>query len=417
MKIEHIKQITCGSGQRITAQVTWEDCDRPRQEIYFQVDDEFSDALSPHPDAFLTAAILPALWHGEKRVAVEGELCPDLRDGLITAMAVIQNWYELPRPLVEIEAKPRRERAVHPPERAGFFLTGGVDSLATLRMNQLNFPQSNTGSFKDGILIFGLEVERSEDFEHVKKWLGELAASTGITMLRVDTNERSLEADWNFWIDVYEGAVLAAVGHALSGRLTTATIGSSFDIPNLHRVASHPMLDPFYSSDRIRIRHDGAAFSRFEKTRVLAEWDLGLQYIRVCNQTEHYQADQLNCGNCEKCLRTMVALLGLGALERTRAFPKRQISADLIREKVCLHRKNFRFWPELVAPMEAIGRQDLADAIRYVCARYDGELGWRGAIRRFDREHLNGGIFALKRALWPRNGVSNTDYYTGTGVS
>src|SRR5947209_18318767 len=97
----------------------------------------------------------------------------------------------------------------------------------------------------------------------------------------------------------------------------------------------------------------------------------------------------------------MVALLGLGALDKSRAFPKRELSADLIREKVSWHLKNFRFWPELVAPMQAIGRQDLADAIRYVVARYQGELGWKGAIRRFDRERLNGGISALKRALRP----------------
>ena len=413
MKIEKIHQSQSSSGRRIAAQVTWEDCDRPRQKIFFQVDEEFSDALSAGPDAFVTAAILPALWHGEKRIAVEGKLCPDLRDGLITAMAVIHHWYALPRPLVKIEAKPRSRSVARPPDRAAFFLTGGIDSLATLRMNQLNFPRSNRAAFKDGILIFGLEVERSEDFEHVRKWLGELAEHTGIKLLPLYTNERSLQDDWNFWIDVFEGSVLAAAGHALSGRLTTATIASSFDIPNLHRVASHPMLDPFYSSQHLRIRHDGAAFSRFEKTRVLADWDLGLQYIRVCNVTEEYRPDQLNCGNCEKCIRTMVALLGLGALDKTRAFPKRELSADMIRDIVNLHRKNFRFWPELVAPMEAIDRHDLANAIRYVVARYHREIGRRGAIRRFDRERLNGGMASLKRALWRQKRVDDNSYYTG----
>src|SRR5689334_23806299 len=145
---------------------------------------------------------MPALWHGERRIALDTELCPELRTGLQTAMAVIHHWYDLPRPLVQIEARPRAQTAPAKPDRAAFFLTGGVDSLATLRTNQLNFPTSHPGSFKEGILIFGLEVEKPDEFEHVRKWLGELAAQSGINLLTLYTNERSLEDDWNFWIDV-----------------------------------------------------------------------------------------------------------------------------------------------------------------------------------------------------------------------
>jgi hypothetical protein len=413
MRIEQIRQNAVSSRERITAQITWEDCDRPRQEIYFEVDSEFAGALSSEPDAFVTAAVMPAIFHGEKRIAVEGELCPELRDGLISTMAVIRHWYTLPR-LVDIEAKPRQKGAPRPQDRAAFFLTGGVDSLTTFRMNQLNYPASNPGAFKDGILIFGLEVEKPEEFAHVKQWLGEFAEKTGINLISIYTNERSLEEDWNFWIDYFEGAVLSAAGHAVANLLTTATIGSSFDIPNLHRIASHPMLDPFFASQRMRIRHDGAAFSRFEKMKVLANWDLGLEYIRVCNVTSSYAPGHLNCGNCEKCIRTMLTLMTLGALDKSRAFPKRELTAELIKEKANLHRKNFRFWPELVAPLEDIGRHDLAEAARYVYDRYNGETGWRGAMRRFDRVHLNKGVSSLKRALWSSGGwAGDSPYYTG----
>src|SRR5690242_9842402 len=110
MRIDNIHQSSSGSRRRISAQVTWEDCDRPSQEIYFEVGDEAGDtALSPDADAFVTAAVMPALWHGEKRIAVDAELCPDLRDGLITTMAVISDWYQLSRPMVVLEA-PVRQR-------------------------------------------------------------------------------------------------------------------------------------------------------------------------------------------------------------------------------------------------------------------------------------------------------------------
>ena len=287
------------------------------------------------------------------------------------------------------------------PERAGFFFTGGIDSLATLRSNRLDVPLQHPGSFKDGLVIFGLEVDAPHAFEHVVQHLAILSQQTGITLIPVYTNERYLEADWDFWRDVSEGAVLAAAAHALGQRLTAATIASTYDIPNLHCLASHPMLDPFYSSYDVRIRHDGAALSRFEKTRLLAGWDVGLQHLRVCNQTAQYQADRLNCGQCEKCLRTMVALLAAGVLEKTAAFPATRLSEELIRGKVRLNRKNFRYWQELMGPLEAVGRHDLARGVSYILARYQGETGWQGAIRRFDRVYLRSSLRTLKRILLP----------------
>src|SRR5690606_28784571 len=77
---------------RVTATVTWEDCDRPPHEMYFETDEQFATALSFNPNAFLTACVLPAMRHGEERVLVEGQVCPELLDGLTTAMAWIRYW-------------------------------------------------------------------------------------------------------------------------------------------------------------------------------------------------------------------------------------------------------------------------------------------------------------------------------------
>jgi hypothetical protein len=173
------------------------------------------------------------------------------------------------------------------------------------------------------------------------------------------------------------------------------------------------MLDPFYSSYEVRIRHDGAALSRFEKTRLLADWDIGLQHIRVCNLTDQYQADRLNCGQCEKCIRTMVALLALGVLDKTGAFPPTRLSEELIREKVRLHRKTFRFWKELISPLGAAGRQDLVRGIRYALARYHREIGWKAALKRFDRVHLNSRLLSLKRVVLPAAHQDRSATFTG----
>lgn len=51
-----------------------------------------------------------AMRHGEERVSINAEICPELRNGLITAMSLIRHWYEWYGPdrnLVQIEAKTR----------------------------------------------------------------------------------------------------------------------------------------------------------------------------------------------------------------------------------------------------------------------------------------------------------------------
>ncbi|HUI06225.1 MAG TPA: hypothetical protein VL486_04400 [Verrucomicrobiae bacterium] len=403
MKIENLREERTGDRARIAATIKWEDCDRPTRDVYFETTTEFAGALCCSVEPFVLAGVLPALWYGEQRLHADGEICPDMRNGVITAMSVIRHWYGLKRGLVRIEAPSRsRPLADSVVPRAGFFATGGVDSLATLRGNRLNFPPSHPGSIRDGVVIFGLEVEDAAAFELVLKLLRSLAGAADFTLVPVYTNERYLEPDWGFWIDVFEGAVLAAVGHALRRRLTEISIASSFDIANLHHLASHPMLDPFYSGHELRIHHDSAALSRLEKTRLLADWDVALRHLRVCNAVEHYQAGRLNCGRCEKCLRTMIALLIAGKLDQTHVFQQTELSEELVREVAVLGRTNFRFWPELIAPLEQMGRHDLARGVRYALDRYEGGLGWKGALRRFDRRRLNGVLYSLRRAI--RNG-------------
>jgi hypothetical protein len=399
MRIEGLTDQSDHGCSRIVASIIWEDSRRPPQEVYFEVG-RGGPRLSCTSDAFLTAATLPAFWHGETRLRVDAEVCPELWSGLQKAMGVIRHWYSLARPPLKLEARgPRFPRSPRTPERAGFFFTGGIDSLATLQANKRTFPPEHPGYIRDGILVFGLEVEDRAAFEHVVGQLTPLAQDAGVEILVVDSNERQLDPDWDFWSDVFEGAVLAAVAHALAGRLTVASIGASYDIPNLHPHASHPMLDSLYSSFDMRISHDGAALSRVEKTRLVAGWEPGLRHLHVCNDTRAYSATRLNCGQCEKCLRTMLALLAVGALDRATAFPSVEITEGMVRDIARLYRKNFWFWAELIEPLERAGRPDLARGARYVLDRYHRELGWHGAVRRFDRLHLNSGLQALRNAF------------------
>jgi hypothetical protein len=402
MRIHDLQLNRTNGAARLSARVVWEDCDRPEQEIYYEARGSFADSIAYLPEPFVTAAAIPAMRHGERRLAVEGEVCPELCEGLDVAMKWLNQWYGSERTPLAIEAAVRRSApAPMSPPRAACFFTGGVDSMATLRRNRVHFAENHPLYIRDAVIIYGLEVERGAAFDAVLKSLAFVVNDAGAELLPVYTNVRSLDLNWTFWEFQWEAAVYASVAHALSRRLTTVSISSTYDIPNMRPLGSHPLLDSNYGSGCLRVRHDGITMSRLDKLRVIAGWDVGLQRLRVCNNVEHYRKDTINCAQCEKCIRTMLGLAALGVLERTTAFPAGVLTPELVVSRATCPSHLESSYKELLAPLAAQGRHDLAAAVSHLLRDCRGEFGFRGAFRRIDRQVLAGRLRAVKQAVFP----------------
>ena len=414
MKIENFRTKKQNGRAKVLATVTWEESDRPAREIFFETDEKFSESLSCNPHAFLVGCILPAMHHGENRVYLNTEICPELREGLNTVMNWIRHWFEPNRNIVSIEAKVQfYPQTPLMPKRAGMFFSGGIDSLAILRANRLNFPLEHPGSIQDGLIIYGQNIEsdnRPESFEKAVNALSEVAMDSGITLIPIYTNIRSLDEDAEFFVTQFHGAILGAVAHALAHRLTSVSISSSDEIPTLSLLkrqhfkpfGSHPLIDPNYSSSDLQIRHEGITLSRLDKTKLVADWDVALQNIKVCQPNWPSE----NCGRCEKCVRTMLALLALGALKRTKAFPQDDVFEDLV-SKVNIKRPIMKNsysvednYLELIPALMKIGRKDLVQAIEQLIERYYNpikpKVSLQTKIWQFDQKYLKGSLTKLK---------------------
>ena len=409
MKLSRFSTDTTGGRKRVSATVTWEDCDRPPCEIYFETDSRFAESLWCNPHAFLVGCVIPAFVQGEARVLVEEAICPELREGLTTALMWLRHWFYLPeRKLPTIDAKVRASalrRAAT--ARAGLFFSGEVDSLATLRWNRLRIPREHPASIKDGVLIFGLHNEDAQMRRDIEAQLSVIADEAGIVLVPIATNLVQSLGEGVNWEKEWQGSVLAATAHALAGGLTEASIGASHFLPDVVPNGSHPVLDPNYSSCALRIRHEGITLSRFAKTKLVAEWDTALQNLWVCNQIPlgtKPSRDTLNCGKCEKCVRTMLALLLVGVLHKTRAFPDKDVSIDTLRAvghhdvlgDVYMH------YDELVPLLREKGRTDLISVVKELARKSrkaQHAEAWKWRARDLDRKYLGSGLTKLKRML------------------
>jgi len=413
MIIEDLRSDKRENNVRFTGKVIWEDCDRPMQEIYFETSETSGVGLSCNPHAFLVACILPAMHHGERRIFINEEIDPVLLNGLCVVMNWFQNWFASDREIVRIEA--RSKKKPHPPSNhrnAAIFLSGGIDSLASLRDNHLNVPIEHPWYIRHGIFIQGQNVEsdnRSETFDRALAALSEVCSDAGISLLHVVTNIRELEPDTHFFMNQFHSAILAATAHALVERVSIASISASDAIPNLkllklHHVqpyGSHPLIDPNYGSSDLLIRQVSSELTRLDKTRLVADWPAGLKNIKVCQP--NYPGE--NCGRCEKCIRTMLGLIALDRLDKTHAFPDNDLSESLV-SKVQIEKQHTKDsysieldYLELIPPLRERGRNDLVRAIEHIISvsRYQDPNTVKERVKRLDRRYLGGTFAKLKR--------------------
>jgi hypothetical protein len=336
VRIADLRREPHGTSLRAVATVTWEDSPRPSREIWFETSAELDGEFRADPNAFLLACVIPAVRHGEKRVALEGPVCPVLRDGLRTAMILLEGWYGDSRAPLEIESRGGFEAPIpREPSRAAFFLSGGVDSLHLLHSNREKFPGEHRSSFRDAIFVSGRDLPGSEDSpgsrNHLARSLENLmpiAEETGIRIVPVTTNARQLDPDDEFFLLEYFGSFLAAAAMTLSGRWSSVSIASSWDLRHLRPWGSHPLLDPCFGTAAMEIHHEGALLTRFQKLLAISSWDSAVSRLVVCNHAP--SPPWLNCGRCNKCLLTLSALLLAGRIERAASFPPESLTPEAI---------------------------------------------------------------------------------------
>jgi hypothetical protein len=409
VKINDVRLERSGAGARAVARVTWEDCPRPPLDLFFETDESGSEDMQAAPEAFVTACILPAMRDGERRLEIEGPLCPRLVDGAASAIAMLAGWWGPPRRAVVIEARaglkslrPRR------PERAAVFLTGGVDSRHLLRTNRRHFDEGHPARIVEGLSVFGHLCPSNEV---TVKWNDRLLAALSgaakdlrLPLVRVRTNIWELAPDVEFLASESLSSAIASATHLFRSRWSSVMFASSRELTRQPTRGTHALLDPLWSSSALEVRYLETPLTRLERLHAIADEPPGVRDLLVC--LAFPAAPHLNCGECEKCVRTMLELVTVGRLAEARHFPRRVVEPQMVAAIAMNAYQAEDYWKELVPALERVGRSDLAAAVVAKieqCRRdrvWASDAGWKGRLRRFDRRVLGGRMLAARRRLF-----------------
>lgn len=276
-----------------------------------------SDAtLTPAPEALGSALLVPALAAG--RLLHAGDACAQWAAHLPALTAAFRDlWYpDAPGAVALPHANDRQTAA-----GTALCFSGGADSFHSLL----------AGGHRVDTLVFavGYDVKLRERHRAamVERAVRLVAAEFGIRAVVIRTNlKRHPLVRATPWLRAFGGAI-AALGHLLQdsvGTLLTSSDGLGSASPE---TSSHPETDPLFGSAALEVVHVAPTTTRLEKLRILAGEPLAHRHLRVCWKNV---GRDLNCGVCEKCIRTMLALEACGALEKFSVFPRRGTLADAV---------------------------------------------------------------------------------------
>ena len=297
---------TPGGAWRVSARVGGE-------EVWFEAD----VPLEPASEAFASAFLIPAMKLG-LNLTIEGPVCATWLANMDRVRAIAEKWWLLKGGAIRSGSV----RGLPPAYGRALFYGGGADSAFALYREQKTLTHL--------VYVEGFDVKLTDHvrLDQVRQYNRLMAQACGLQLITVRTNLRA-HLDFNAltWDNTFGGA-LAGVAQLLQRHCGTFLISGDGHLSEIdpHALGIHPDLTPQWASSSVRFIHYGEGVSRHAKVGAIGQWPIIRESLRVCWQ---YLNQNMNCGVCEKCLRTRIAFLAAGITESLPAFPDEPIIEHL----------------------------------------------------------------------------------------
>lgn len=394
VRITDLSYTTSNGRQRLTAMIHWDNVSRSPQNIYFETTSD-SPRLYQSIAPFIISAAVPAMAAGETTIETDYPLDPALFEGIPTALNIIFYWC---RDIASGWAIPQLKAPIagdiisNTSRGTAFFYSGGVDATFTLLQNHSAVPLNDPGRIVAALIVYGLDLGfKTESDDHAAFLEFVTSASSFLKPRLVQpivmwTNVRQLDPRPGFWGRAFNGFPLSAIAQLFPERFHQVLIGTSGDRLSdavQQPWGSHPVIHSYLNSINVQGRSPCVEITRLNRTKRIARDPEALKSLRVCF---HSSEGRLNCGHCEKCVRTRVALLLAGM--PTEVFPGPPLDAELIRSIVITSKVGQLEHEELRDGLRDAGLRDLADAEDRILYKWKKHRRWLegktigGRIRR-----------------------------------
>ncbi|MBZ5589299.1 MAG: hypothetical protein LAO05_12125 [Acidobacteriia bacterium] len=379
--------------------------------LRYRVPAEFATSLQATGDPFLAALLLPAMAVGED-LTVEGPVSPSLLRNLETAQELLLGWN--PRNpwcrLGPVALRAPELKEAEGGRACGLFFTGGVDSFFSTHDPDGDLGPSSVLIFAEGFDVPLADVSLRAQIEGR---LRDAARELGKAFMPVATNYRALTDPLLPW-EMAHGGGLASVGLAVGGAVRRIGISSSDAYIARTPYGTHPDLDVLWSRRSLTFSPVGTPYPRSAKLATLLGDPVAERYLRVCWEN---RGGLYNCRRCEKCLRTMLQLEALSALER---FPT--LAGEIpvrVLEGLLEPEHRLFLWEDLAA---ALGRDPvkatLVRSIRRMIGRSRARLAHPGPRVAIQRVWTRLKLSARRVAPWLRRPGWTSEFGPdGTGGS
>ncbi len=325
---------------------------------WFDVPAGIAEGLDQSDNGWLVA-LLPLALRMREPLQFSSPVDPVLLTNLGRLSAIWDRWYP-EYPAVRIEAPVATSpAAVAARPRTGLFFTGGVDSFfSCLHYDATSGPGEPVD---DLLFIWGYDLPLSNRmaFERKAEALGRVAAQLGKRAIILASNLRETRLGRLDWARVTHGAALGAAALMLEGRYSTVLLSAALAREADESFGAHPSTDQLMSTGRTSFVHYGAEFTRFDKTAYIADSEPVRKHLHVCWEG----SSDRNCGRCEKCVRTQLALEMVGARTQCSCFDPADFSLARAETVQLGTPATLRLMEDLRVPALTRGRADLVAVI------------------------------------------------------
>jgi len=290
-----------------------------QRQLWFQFSNEIAPPEDSDCDSYLLAIVMDAMAEG-RNIIVKGSVSKQLLSNLVEYQVIWNKWVPDVYTVVDIRVDSIREKEVQVTGAICAF-SGGVDATFSVWRHSQKKNSYRTKTINVCTFVQGFDIPLTDEniFYSAKKRAEETLSDVGLSLEPIKTNFREISS--TIWEHSF-GAALVSTLSNFKSVAGTCIVGSSEPYDSLViPCGSNPISDYLLSSDQFIVLHDGASHSRMEKVDEIAEWNKGVNNLRVCWQGD---VKDRNCGQCEKCMRTQFNFIVTGNIIPS-CFPESDI--------------------------------------------------------------------------------------------